>query len=363
MPKSKSFSTSIIVGLLIMLLALLVLLVFLPYPRNIFAITIICFILAPVMILKGKKHLFPILRSKKSNDERLNDLLGNLGFITWKYNHEQQTFIIKGNIEELSGHHASEFHTNPKLFRKIIHPYDLFGVKLGEKEVFLGKKKSIEYRILKPNGEVKWVNNFIYAKRDNRQEVIALEGIMIDITHQKEEHEKMNRMAFFDKLTELPNRAMFENYFANFVTRTHYVNQKMGVLFIDLNGFKGVNDSYGHLVGDLLLKEVAFRLKIAVRGTDMISRLGGDEFVALLTRIADEDMITVATRVMACFDEAFEIYNHEIRIGASIGISIYPDDGLDLETLIKKADQAMYTVKSKGKSDYSFFEPSQVWGY
>jgi diguanylate cyclase (GGDEF)-like protein len=134
--------------------------------------------------------------------------------------------------------------------------------------------------------------------------------------------------------------------------------QKMAIIFIDLDAFKKVNDTLGHDKGDLLLKEVTVRLKTIFRGTDLLSRLGGDEFVALLTRITKESLIIVSERIKAAFSEPFVIGGHKLVIGASVGISICPDDGEELETLIRNADHAMYNAKAKGKNTYQFYNKS-----
>lgn len=169
-------------------------------------------------------------------------------------------------------------------------------------------------------------------------------------------------MALYDALTGLPNRSMFEKYFDYFVARNKHLPQKMAVVFIDLDAFKEVNDTLGHDKGDLLLKEVTVRLKTIFRGTDLLSRLGGDEFIALLTRITKESLIVVSERIMAAFSEPFVIDGHELVIGASMGISVSPDDGEDLETLIRNADQAMYGAKAKGKNTYQFYNKKSFRG-
>jgi diguanylate cyclase (GGDEF)-like protein len=135
--------------------------------------------------------------------------------------------------------------------------------------------------------------------------------------------------------------------------------KKLAVLFLDLDDFKQVNDSLGHLVGDKLLQSVAARLTACVRVTDTVSRLGGDEFVVLLSEIElAEDAAAGATRMLAAVAAAHSIDNNDIHVSTSIGVSIYPDDGIDAESLIKCADTAMYQAKENGRQNYQFYEPT-----
>jgi diguanylate cyclase (GGDEF)-like protein len=137
------------------------------------------------------------------------------------------------------------------------------------------------------------------------------------------------------------------------------LNKKVAVLFLDLDGFKHINDSLGHAIGDKLLQSIAKRLVKCVRGTDTVSRQGGDEFVVLLSEMAhSEDAAITARRILQALAEAHSIDQHDVYVTASIGVSVYPDDGLDSETLIKNADTAMYQSKDNGRQNYQFFEPA-----
>jgi diguanylate cyclase (GGDEF)-like protein/PAS domain S-box-containing protein len=160
-----------------------------------------------------------------------------------------------------------------------------------------------------------------------------------------------------DFLSGLPNRKLLKDRtdFAIALARRHM--KKLAVLFLDLDGFKHVNDSLGHSVGDKLLQSVAGRLANCVRGTDTVSRMGGDEFVVLLSEVEKaEDAAITATRMLEAVAAAHSIDEHNIHVTTSIGVSVYPDDGLDAETLIKCADTAMYQAKENGRQTYQFFE-------
>jgi diguanylate cyclase (GGDEF)-like protein len=169
---------------------------------------------------------------------------------------------------------------------------------------------------------------------------------------------KLAHLAEHDALTGLPNRMLLADRIKSAIAIAPRHEGKPGVLFLDLDGFKHVNDSLGHAVGDKLLQSVAGRLANCVRASDTVSRLGGDEFVVLLTEIAHpEDAAIAASRMLEAVSAPHRIDAHELHISTSIGVSLFPLDGADAETLIKNADTAMYQAKANGRKSYRFFEP------
>ncbi len=177
-----------------------------------------------------------------------------------------------------------------------------------------------------------------------------------DITSQKETERKIHRLAYYDPLTGLPNRGMFLDRLRQALALAHRENHKVCLVFLDLDNFKDINDTYGHDFGDKLLREVADRLAGSMRESDTLARLGGDEFVVILTAVTCmESTATAVQRLLSLFTYPFLIEGKKIYSSASIGISIYPDDGPDTETLLKCADTAMYHSKNEGKAQYRFF--------
>ncbi len=165
-----------------------------------------------------------------------------------------------------------------------------------------------------------------------------------------------HRMAYFDSLTDLPNRRLFHDRLNQALAHAHRYEEKMALMFVDLDGFKLVNDSMGHNTGDLLLKTVAARLQECLRKSDTVSRIGGDEFTCILPHIKRSgDVYIVAQKIIKALNRPFHITGREVYISGSIGASLYPDDAADFEELIKNADSAMYKAKACGKNNLQFF--------
>jgi diguanylate cyclase (GGDEF)-like protein/PAS domain S-box-containing protein len=180
--------------------------------------------------------------------------------------------------------------------------------------------------------------------------------VFSDITERKEAERQIYRLAYYDPLTGLPNRTLFYSLLEQVLTEAHRNRTHGALLFLDLNRFKNINDSFGHTLADVILKEVSRRLSMTLRDEDIISRLGGDEFVIALPDISRlEHAGHVAQKLLAALAEPFFVEQHEITLSASIGISIFPEDGRDTETLIKNADVAMYRAKKLGNSTHVFY--------
>ncbi len=169
--------------------------------------------------------------------------------------------------------------------------------------------------------------------------------------------EKLKEMAHFDNLTKLPNRSYFYMAFDNEINRAKRNKKKFALLFIDLDGFKAINDTYGHNVGDLLLIEVAHRLKSTIRISDTVARLGGDEFTIILTDLKEvQETQIIAQKIIDELNKEFIIDENKLCIGASIGIAIYPEHGKDMDTLIQNSDDMMYVAKKSGKNISIIYE-------
>ncbi|WP_146200995.1 putative bifunctional diguanylate cyclase/phosphodiesterase [Tumebacillus permanentifrigoris] len=187
-------------------------------------------------------------------------------------------------------------------------------------------------------------------------EMVGMYCIAQDITERKHAERMINRMAFTDCLTDLPNRRLFKQRLSESIKEAHAQDEQLAVLFIDLDRFKIINDSLGHAFGDHVLQAMAERLKSCITPQDTLSRMGGDEFTLLLPKLNGiEHAITVSQRLLQIVREPLVVEGTEVHITTSIGIALYPDNGLDTDTLMKNADIAMYRIKERGKNNYQFF--------
>ena len=183
-----------------------------------------------------------------------------------------------------------------------------------------------------------------------------LSGTLLDITERKRAENEIQQLAYYDMLTGLPNRTLLLDRLSQAIAQAHRDGRLVAVLFLDLDRFKSINDTLGHLCGDLLLKAVAKRLLETVRESDSVARIGGDEFVIVLTAIAHEDDVSdIAGKILAALSAPVQLGNHEIFTTASIGISLFPMDGDDVHALLKNADVAMYKAKEQDRNNYQFF--------
>lgn len=209
------------------------------------------------------------------------------------------------------------------------------------------------------NGEIFAELLTINAVRNYRGEISHYVSIFADITEHKQTEEHMRHLAHYDALTNLPNRTLFNDRLGQALINAQRDNGKAAVMFLDLDRFKNINDTLGHGIGDLLLQEVAVRLTGCVRQGDTVSRLGGDEFVVLLPELNDEkDARLVAQKLLNAAVFPMVLEGRELHISASIGISYYPMDGANAETLMKNADVAMYRAKEEGRNNFQFYHAS-----
>ena len=215
-----------------------------------------------------------------------------------------------------------------------------------------------EVRARRRDGEPFPVWQTVSAVRDEAGAVSHFVIIFNDISDLKASQEELERLAHRDALTGLPNRLLFNERLEQALRRGRRQGSGLAVLFLDLDGFKHVNDAFGHFVGDELLQAVAERLRAGLRETDTLARMGGDEFILLVERLeASEDAAVVAQKALDRLAPPFELHGHNLSLEASIGISLYPDHGGDVPTLIKNADAAMYRAKGSGRNRYRFFTP------
>ncbi len=256
--------------------------------------------------------------------------------------------------------------SSEEAYEAAVHPEDREVYDGAVEGLWHGDPLEVEYRLVNADGELRWVLDRMRPERRYEDGTLLVSGVVADISERKrveaEAMEKLEHAALHDSLTGLANRASFLEHLELGLKRATRAGKAVGVLFIDLDNFKLVNDSFGHAAGDELLKAVGSRLQAAVRGMDVVARQGGDEFLILLTDLkcqAAEGVSSspaaevVADKVRAILLEPFLVEGIEIYVSASIGISLYPADAEDAETLLKHADVAMYSVKDAGRDGYA----------
>ncbi|WP_235822075.1 sensor domain-containing protein [Gottfriedia luciferensis] len=413
--------------------------------------------------------------NKNSNElrkdrQRLDHIFDTLDVAIWSHDLKTNTLLITPGIENLYGYSLEKFYQDSTLWKKVIHPEDLKVLEERERILSLGKTVTSIYRIIRSDGEVRWIQDRGIPTVDERGSLIDFCSVLFDITNRKESEDRyrtlvemspdiiavysrgridyineagcklfgasnqkdligkppsklihpnilreikdneldlddsksmmrfefqanrlngesievemttmpifyegraatqivgrdisdrkraehtIQHMAYYDVLTGLPNRNKFRKHLNEVLSQS--TNQKHAILFLDLDRFKIINDTKGHTVGDQLLQSVAKRIESAINNKGMVSRQGGDEFIILLENKDTEKVIEVAKSILREFATPFDVDHLEFFVTPSIGISMYPADGEDEETLIKNADTAMYLAKERGKNNYQFY--------
>jgi diguanylate cyclase (GGDEF)-like protein/PAS domain S-box-containing protein len=279
--------------------------------------------------------------------------LAPIGYITLN----EQGLISQANLAVASQTRTNRNALLMKPISNIIFKGDQDIFYLLRKRLFdSGLRQDCELRMVRSDGNLFWT--LMQATvRQNCNGAPELRIVMTDITERKRSADYIKHLAHFDVLTGLPNRAQLAE-------RAHYAmslaqrgNESIALMFIDLDHFKDINDTLGHTIGDVLLVELANRLRQLLRETDTVSRLGGDEFIFMFYGIGADGAAQVAQKVLDVIASPFRIEQHDLNITGSIGIALYPNDGSDLETLLRRADAAMYRVKREGRHGYCFFTP------
>jgi len=322
-----------------------------------------------VRYLHRAKQAFDKLRQSEARLASAQRIvrLGN-----WEWNPAADRWLWSDQMFALFGLDPASFEPTKTGYLERVHPDDREPVTRALEEARdKGRSYSLDVRILLPNGSTRFVHEEaeVVAGRDGR--TVRVTGTTQDISERKKTESQIRFLAFYDGLTLLPNRLLFVERFNLALSAARRQKGKLALLFVDLDRFKRINDTLGHSVGDRLLQGVGERLRRCVRSSDTITRgdsgraddsvarLGGDEFIISLMDVAHgEDAAKVASRILEALAEPFRLDPHEVFVNASIGISLFPEDGRDLETLLKNADSAMYHAKESGRGAYQFYSKS-----
>lgn len=274
-----------------------------------------------------------------------------------------------GVLDDIFGIDA-HYERNVSGWLKIVYPDDRESMQRYLQEVVLGAGQPFnrEYRICRQNdGETRWVLGLGQVSVDASGQVVSMTGTIQDVTERKEVEqqnqalaERLEHIAYHDHLTGVPNRRLLTDRLEQALKQTRRDHKLLAVCYLDLDGFKPINDRYGHSIGDLFLVQIAERLRGLLRASDTIARFGGDEFVLLLTQLTrPRDCDELLERLLSAICQPIEVQNAQVSVSASLGVTLYPLDRSDPDTLLRHADQAMYRAKESGKNCYHLYDPEQ----
>jgi diguanylate cyclase (GGDEF)-like protein/PAS domain S-box-containing protein len=275
----------------------------------------------------------------------------------WSYDFKRDKLYWSPDIFRFLG--LPPFEPSVEFLMQSIHPDDRARV-VAERERAVKERQPyvIEYRVRNQH-ETRWLESRAEVRYDTEGKPLNMIGTIQDITERKEHEKQLQHIAHYDALTGVPNRVLLADRLSQALARAKRDHGLMAVCYLDLDGFKPVNDNFGHEVGDKVLVEVTRRIKDAIREDDTVARLGGDEFVVLLVGMqVPEECAGSLNRLLDVVHQPIEIQGHSIRISASIGVALYPEDDHDPDTLLRHADQAMYIAKQSGKNRFHLFDPA-----
>ncbi|MDP3842489.1 MAG: EAL domain-containing protein [Oxalobacteraceae bacterium] len=277
---------------------------------------------------------------------------------SWEWRVEPDSTTWSEEMYRICGVRSGTFEQTHQGFLALVHPADRPQIETALRETLeQGGAYDVEHRLLRPDGTERIVHGKAEVMFDADGRPVLLSGTLQDITQRKRMEARIGYLTNYDALTNLPNRTLLNDRVTQSISLARRTGQQLAMLCLDLDGFKFINDGFGHAVGDSLLKMVAARLKGAIRECDTVARLGGDEFVLVLLGLADDgrDVGSMAQRVLDTFAQSFIADAHELHVTASIGVSVFPDDGDTHDVLLKNADAAMYDAKDRGRNCFQFY--------
>ena len=295
----------------------------------------------------------------RESEQRLDGILRSLEDVVWSISATtHETLYLNPAAEKIYSRPVAEFFANPNLWMEVIHPVDQKRVRAANQALHRKKSNELEYRIIRPDGEIRWLYERRCVIHDPTDLVIRVDGIATDITERKWMEEQLVHDAYHDSLTGLPNRVLFMDRLKQSIRRVkRRSNHLFAVLFLDLDRFKVINDSLGHSVGDQLLVAIAERLTSCLTSDHIIARLGGDEFTILLDSIRDvSDAEKVAERLHQVLKLPFNLNGYEVFTTASIGIALSVTSYVQPEEVLRDADTALYHAKAHGKARSAVFD-------
>ena len=293
----------------------------------------------------------------QQSEEKYRWLVANLPDVVWVADEADQPVFVSSNCQGLSGYTLEEV-CQPGFWTNRIHPENQPRVEAAYRALFeKGQPIDTEYRFLRKDGQWIWLHSRA-VNVDERDGTRYRDGLLSDITERKRMEQKLAHQSTHDLLTGLPNRAVFEDQFRQALARARRQGGMAALLYLDLDRFKRINDTLGHLAGDTLIRLAAERLAGCLRESETLSRSGGDRFMLVLGDVgAPQDAVQVAERILGTLSPPFSVKGNEVFLGASIGIALYPPDGVDLLALQRAAESALYAAKRRDKRRIQLSNP------
>jgi diguanylate cyclase (GGDEF)-like protein/PAS domain S-box-containing protein len=295
----------------------------------------------------------------KSSENRLRLALAVTKQAWIDLNVQTDEALTSPEYAKLLGYEPAEFQSDFKGWQDSLHPDDHDAVMAAyQNGLSQGSVFSAEYRQRTKTGGWLWFNTTAeITEWDSSQRALRIVGIHTDITERKQAEQKLKHMAHYDLLTNLPNRVLLADRLSQAMLQCQRSRQSLAVAYLDLDGFKMINDTHGHDVGDQLLTVVSQRMREALRGGDTLARIGGDEFVAVIVDLEKvEDSKPILERLLKAAAESVILGDAVLQVSASVGVTLYPQDGVNADQLTRHADQAMYVAKQAGKNRYHLFD-------
>lgn len=294
--------------------------------------------------------------SLRESEQLFRQLADNIDEVMWIADPDDHAILyISPAYETIWARTCDSLYEAPLSFLDAIHPDDRSRV-ITSLESQVDGDYNEEYRVIRPDGSIRWVTDRGYPIADDTGKVYRVVGIARDITERKLAEARIEHLATRDPLTDLPNRYLLDDRLEQGLIHAQRNEELLAVLFIDLDNFKTINDSLGHSIGDKMLQQVGRRISQCLREEDTLSRLGGDEFVVLIKSLPRaREVAPIADKILIAVAEPYQIEGHTLTTACSIGVSIFPVDGCDAGTLMRNADTAMYHAKSSGRHNFQFF--------
>lgn len=324
--------------------------------------TLFAFLIVLTMYLLLRRRLEHSLRSSEA---RYRGVVENVKEVIFQTDTAGKWTFLNPAWGEITGFSLAE--SLGKDCLQFVHSADRRKISALFRALVQGQNLDFRYknRLGTKNGDYRWVEVFARPIRNDDQTIAGISGTLHDITPRVQAERKLrvnqirlHRLAHHDPLTDLPNRLLFHDRLQHAMVKARRENHPVALLFMDLDRFKMINDSLGHEAGDRVLREVASRLRSWVRQSDTVARLGGDEFVIVLEKVkGPADVAGIAQKILRNLPQAIFLEEQELFVTTSIGISLFPTDGLDVKGLMKCADVAMYRAKEQGRNAYQFYTP------